>query len=74
MCDAGLIENPTDTAESRGFIERDDGDLRVQINLSSPMLLCGRNRPPQQSSADLLSPVIFENGHAADLGIVMVHD
>ena len=74
MSDAGLIENRTETAKSRGFIETDDSDLRVQINLSSPMLFCGRNRLRQQSLADLLSTVTFEDRHAADLGIATAHD
>jgi hypothetical protein len=72
--DAGLIKNRTDTAKSRGFVETDDGDLRVQINFSSSLLFCGCNRATQQLLTDLFSPLTFENRHAADLGIVPAHD
>ncbi len=73
MSNAGFIENRTDAAEPRGFIEFDNGDLRVKIDFLRALLLCRRNGAGQQFLADLFSSVSFEDGHAADFGLATTH-
>jgi len=47
MSNAGFIENRTDAAESRRFVESEDRDLSVEINFPSTLLLRCDDRAPQ---------------------------
>ena len=72
MRDAGLVKDRSNTVEVHALVEPADGDLRVQVNFSRFYSSRSRNRARQQLCAHSPAPMVFQHGHATDLGSATV--